>query len=109
MQAVRLQAAQNAGFGAGLVARLVEVVESKPPRKAFGMGVEEAGQRRVEGADVQRPGGRRRESTGCHGNVGQPCSCRSLISARDLQSTHWVAVGRASRRRNPISMPQVSQ
>src|SRR5690606_2341499 len=35
----------------------------------------------------------------------QPPICFSLISARVLQSMHRVAVGRASRRRIPISTP----
>ena len=34
------------------------------------------------------------------------CSSISLISSRVLQSMHLLAVGRASRRRMPISMPQ---
>lgn len=38
-----------------------------------------------------------------------PWFCRSLISDKVLQSMHKVAVGRASRRRKPISIPQASQ
>ncbi|MNQ37071.1 hypothetical protein D3C85_506040 [compost metagenome] len=39
----------------------------------------------------------------------QPAICFSLISASVLQSTQRSAVGRASRRRIPISIPQCSQ
>lgn len=39
----------------------------------------------------------------------QPSSCFSLISASVLQSIQSVAVGRASRRCTPISIPQASQ
>lgn len=35
--------------------------------------------------------------------------CFSRISSSVLQSMHSVAVGRASRRERPISMPQLSQ
>ncbi len=39
----------------------------------------------------------------------QPVICFSRISSSVLQSMHWVAVGRASKRRMPISTPQESQ
>ena len=109
VQAVTFQRAQYAGFRTGLGARLVEVVDSHQPVVVPGASVQKTGQGRVQGTQVQGARRRRCEPPGLPVSHDQPCSCRSLISSSDLQSTHWVAVGLASRRRRPISTPQVSQ
>ncbi len=56
----------------------------------------------ARGVDVFRIAGRR--AAGCYF-----ATCFSLSSSRVLQSMQRVAVGLASRRFRPISMPQLSQ
>jgi hypothetical protein len=110
----------------------IEVIDSNNPLTLSESGLEKAGERRIERAEMQRTGWRRCKPTPITNDrvsvrmlydcvipglpyrpIGLPEAlypiCLSRISSSVLQSIHSVAVGRASSRRIPISTPHDSQ
>ena len=126
-EAEGIEGAQDVVGGPGDFAGAVQVLHAQQPSAVPGAGVQITTEGGDQGAEVQVAGGGRGEAApvfvGRHGakKAGTgPALCwvgaagpqpiwRSLISSSVLQSMHCVAVGRASRRRIPISTPQDSQ
>src|SRR5690606_16546270 len=130
VQAIGLQRMEYVRIGSGEVAGGVQIFHTHQPDAALMTGVQITGEGSDQRAEMQEATGGGSEAAyvtgGRHGadsaadSAGagclpgercgdQPPICFSLISARVLQSMHRVAVGRASRRRIPISTPQESQ
>src|SRR5450830_1516465 len=136
LEAIAFQGMENRCLGAGLFTGWVEVFHAHQPAAVIGAGIEVGGEGGNQRAEMQMAAGRGGETPdigrGCHGpdttgktvnprnkngafarpirsaRQGYLPTCFSLISAKVLQSTHRSAVGRASRRRIPISTPQDS-
>ena len=116
-EAQPLQLTENVIDCPGFDPGRIKIVDSQMPGSPLTMGIQIAGKRRQQGACMQGAARCRRKTPPIGGGLLERVSgidrtqptCLSLISSRVLQSMHWVAVGRASSRLRPISIPQVSQ
>src|SRR5690606_31790689 len=124
LEPVAFEGAQDRILGTRHFPWRVEVLHARQPAAANGAGIEIGGERGDQRTNMQvaAGGGGEAPNVGCvheakarnrAGRLSAPSSdqepiCFSLISASVLQSMQRVAVGRASRRRIPISTPQES-